>query len=37
MNNFVKPNILIFMSDNQSADFLGCYNNEEVCSNSEWN
>ena len=25
-----KPNILLFMSDNQSADFIGCYGNSEV-------
>ena len=30
MQNIKKPNILLFMSDNQSADFLGCYGNEEV-------
>ena len=25
-----RPNILLFMSDNQSADFIGCYGNYEV-------
>ena len=25
-----RPNILLFMSDNQSADFIGCYGNPEV-------
>ena len=25
-----RPNILLFMSDNQSADFIGCYGNSEV-------
>ncbi len=23
-------NILLFMSDNQSAEFIGCYGNDEV-------
>jgi len=25
-----RPNILLFMSDNQSADFIGCYGNNEI-------
>jgi arylsulfatase A-like enzyme len=25
-----RPNILLIMSDNQSADYLGCYGNDEV-------
>ena len=25
-----RPNILLIMTDNQSADFLGCYGNHEV-------
>ncbi len=25
-----KPNILVFMSDNQPADLLGCYGNDEI-------
>ena len=25
-----RPNILLFMSDNQPADLLGCYGNDEV-------
>ena len=29
MNN-KRPNILLFMSDNQSADFIGCYGNNEI-------
>ena len=28
--NESRPNILLIMTDNQSADFLGCYGNHEV-------
>ncbi len=28
----MRPNILLFMSDNQPADLLGCYGNDEVHS-----
>ena len=28
--NESRPNILLIMTDNQSADFLGCYGNYEV-------
>ena len=28
--NKSRPNILLIMTDNQSADFLGCYGNHEV-------
>ena len=28
--SYSRPNILLFMSDNQSADFIGCYGNPEV-------
>lgn len=30
MSQQKRPNILIFMSDNQSANFVGCYGNDEV-------